>query len=348
MIKYTIIIPTCNKDLTEKCLGYISLLSKPKHDYEVLVIHNVSNDDIKSVTDSYKNNIPNLKYIYVEMYGQMSSRHRGAIEAQGEILCYLDDDSFVDKKWLISIEETFENQNVVLASGNNLPLYESKPPKWLKYFWHNNNYGKYMGYLSLINFHNKMMNLPAWYAFGCNYIIKKNVFFEMGGTNPDVVPKDKQRFQGDGETALSLKLNKEGFYLNFNPKIKIHHYVPSSRMILEYFKKRAYYQGVCDSFSKIRKENGSTYYEIKYNKNLNIKRIFPLNRIIKKILNIRKRINKKTYLFFLNRNKNYLYYKYIKSEYEKSYQDGFNFHQNEVKNDPELLKWVLKENFLDI
>jgi len=66
MIKYTIIIPTCNKDLTEKCLGYISLIKKPKHDYEVLVIHNVSNDDIKSVTDSYKNKISNLNYIYEE------------------------------------------------------------------------------------------------------------------------------------------------------------------------------------------------------------------------------------------------------------------------------------------
>jgi len=344
MIKYTIIIPTCNKDLTEKCLNYISLLNKPKHDYEVLVIHNVSKDDIKSVTDSYKNYIPNLKYIYVEMYGQMSSRHRGAVEAKGEILCYLDDDSFVNKNWLIAIENTFNNNDVVLSGGNNLPLYESKPPKWLKYFWSNNNYGKCMGELSLINFHNKLMNLPAWYAFGCNFIIRKDIFLKMGGTNPDVVPKDKQRFQGDGETALSLKLNFNGYFLVFNPKIKIQHYVPKTRMTLEYFQKRAFYQGVCNSYSNLRKENGFIYYNNIINNNLikKEKKIhFTLIRIFIKI------INKMQY--YINKiNKNYIQYSHIRDEYKKSYQDGFNFHQNEVKNDPELLKWVLKDNYLDI
>jgi len=276
--------------------------------------------------------------------GLMFARHRGAQEAQGELLCYLDDDSFVDKNWLIEIEKTFINKDVVLSGGNNLPLYESKPPKWLKYFWSNINYGKYMGYLSLINFHNKIMNLPAWYAFGCNFIIRKDIFLKMGGTNPDIVPKDKQRFQGDGETALSLKLNNKGLYLNFNPRIKIQHYVPSSRMTLEYFQKRSFFQGVCDSFSKIRKENGFNYYNFSFNNSLikkENKKHFILIRIFIKIINKMKHYMNKI-------NKNYIHYVYIRDEYKKSYQDGFNFHQNEVKNDPELLKWVLKENYLDV
>jgi cellulose synthase/poly-beta-1,6-N-acetylglucosamine synthase-like glycosyltransferase len=340
MIKYSIIIPTCNKNLTERCLEYISLLRKPKNDYEVLVVHNVTKDDIKGVVDQYKEIIPNLKYIYEEMYGQMSSRHHGAREAQGEILCYLDDDSFVDKDWLVAIEETFQNKDVVLVGGNNLPLYESPPPKWLKYFWINSEYGRWLGQLSLINFNKKKMKLPAWFAFGCNFIIKKDIFFKMGGTHPDVVPKDKQRFQGDGETALSIKLNNNGYVLHFNPKIKIHHLVPSGRMTLEYFQKRAFYQGVCDSFSKIRRENGFDYNS---ETNNNVKKYTsPLYLKFNRFFERAER-------WFLRKikNKDFCLYIEITKEYDKSYKEGFDFHQNEVKNDPELLKWVLKENFLE-
>ena len=341
MIKYSIIIPTCSRNLIERCLEYLSRLNKPQEDYEVLVVHNVTNDNIKGVVDEYVNKIPNLKYIYEENYGQMPSRHRGAKDAQGEILCYIDEDSFVDKNWLISIEETFKTPKVVLAGGNNLPFYEVPPTKWLKYFWIKGKYGSWLGQLSLINFSEKRMRLPAWFAFGCNFIIRKDIFFKMGGTNPDAVPKDKQRFQGDGETVISLKLNEQGYFLYFNPKIKIQHLVPEGRMTLEYFQKRAFYQGVCDSYSKIRKENGFTYYNFAPKENIKNRYIYSLfEKVVKKAKNI-------FFQLTVKKNKHYNQYLSIKTECEKTYKEGFYFHQKEVENDTELLKWVLKDNYME-
>jgi glycosyltransferase involved in cell wall biosynthesis len=340
MIKYSIIIPTCHKDLTRQCLEYISRLNKPEYEYEVLVVHNVSPDNIKEVVNEFQDKIPNLRYIYEENYGQMNSRHRGAKEARGGILCFLDDDSFVDTNWLKAIETTFKNSSIALVGGNNLPFYEVSPPKWLKYFWTDTPYGKYMGELSLIQFKTKNMRIPAWFVFGCNFNIVKNVFFELGGTNPDVVPKDKQRFQGDGETALSFKLNNAGYVAYFNSAIKINHFVSKERMTIEYFKKRAFYQGVADSYSKIRKEHGFHYYHFALNQNDKIKSNL-LKRIYNRIANSRL---KKIYNFL---NIAYRASLEIKSEYAASYSEGFTFHQDEVKNDAELLKWVLKENYLD-
>jgi hypothetical protein len=37
----------------------------------------------------------------------------------------------------------------------------------------------------------------------------------------------------------------------------------------------------------------------------------------------------------------------IQDVLQKGHCDGFNYHHKEVKNDPELLKWVLKENYFD-
>ena len=36
----------------------------------------------------------------------------------------------------------------------------------------------------------------------------------------------------------------------------------------------------------------------------------------------------------------------IKTKVEKSYKEGFAYHQNEIKRDPRLLEWVLRENYL--
>jgi GT2 family glycosyltransferase len=340
MIKYTIIIPKCNKNLTQRNLAYISRLNSPKDEYEVLVIHNVTLDNIKETVEQFQDNIPNLRYIHEENYGQMPSRHRGAREAHGEILCFIDDDSFVDKNWLIAIERTFKDANVVLAGGNNIPFYEISPPKWLNYFWNDTPYGKWMGELSLIRFKEKKMKLPAWFAFGCNFIIRKDIFFNYGGTNPDVVPKDKQRFQGDGETALSLKLNRAGYVLHFNPAIRINHLVTKERMTVEYFKKRAFYQGVCASFSKIRSEHGFDYYHMIPSDNIYKLKFNVVKRIYSKIINS----GPGRAMFAIN--KNYKTASVIKNDYMTSYNEAFAFHQNEVKNDPELLKWVIRDNYL--
>lgn len=341
MIKYSIIIPTCSAELISMNLKYIEKLKQPKNEYEVIVIQNNDDNTIEKIVYSYKNKIPNLKFLKEENKGLLYTRHTGIRESEGEILCYLDDDSFVDKNWLVEIEKTFKNPNVLFAGGNNLPMYESKPSKWLKFFWINTNYGSYMAELSLINFYNKKIEIPTWFVFGCNFIIKKETLLKYKGFHPDVVPKDKLRYQGDGETAVSLKLNNDGQVAYFNPKIKIHHYVPNSRMTIEYFKKRGFYHGISDSFSQIRQKHGFTYFSFKPNENITNVKISPFlkgyNYLIKPIFN---KLNKKL-------DKNYQIYLNVKEEYQKSYKEGFDFHQNEVKNDPELLKWVLKDSYIE-
>lgn len=339
MIKYSIIIPTYNGGgRLEKCLLHLALLKNPKDDFEIIVIDNGSTDNTKLICESFNNKFNNLEYFYDATPGLLTGRHVGATESKGEILCFIDDDSFVDKNWLLGIEKTFSNPEVVLAGGPNTPYYEEKQTKWLKYFWTSTPYGNYMGELSLIDFYKKEMKVPTWFVFGCNFIIKKDILFKYGGFNPDCMPPTLQRLQGDGETALSLKLQAAGYMAHYNPQIKNNHLVPRSRMTLEYFKKRAFYQGVCDSFTQIRKENGFEYSDLNINEK--IKAPFFLrkyNKIIKPFM------EKYLYKF----DSNYIIYLNMKEEYKLSYKEGFEFHQNEVKNDPELLKWVLKENYLD-
>ena len=156
-------------------LENLSKINTPKEKYEVIIVHNATNEDLKSVVDKYVDRIPNLKYIYEENAGSTEARHTGVKISNGEILCFTDDDCLLDKNWLVAIEKTFENKEVVLAGGNNIPKFEETPPKWLDYYWVKNNVGKFMPELSFIDFGDKCMKIPTWFVFGCNFIIRKNI-----------------------------------------------------------------------------------------------------------------------------------------------------------------------------
>ena len=37
-----------------------------------------------------------------------------------------------------------------------------------------------------------------------------------------------------------------------------------------------------------------------------------------------------------------------KKQIELAYKAGYNYHQKLIRNDPELLKWVTKDNYIDV
>jgi len=256
-VEYSIIIPTCNRaDNLKECLKYLSVVETPVKGFEIIVVDNASSDNTKEVVLSFKDTLSNLNYFYEPRPGLMMGRHLGCEKAIGKILCYLDDDSFVDKGWLLGVEKAFSNQEVMFVGGPNLPKYEVDPPSWLDSFWIENEYGRVNGWLSLLDFGEQEKEVNPIYVFGCNFNIRKDIFIEIGGTHPDCIPKKLQRFQGDGESLISWEMLNRGRNALYSPAVKINHFIPASRLTLKYFCERAYYQGVCDSFTEIRRKHG--------------------------------------------------------------------------------------------
>jgi len=335
-MKYSIIIPAYNRScLLERCLKHLSGLNKPDFDYEVLVADNGPTDKNKRVYESFIGKIPNLSYFYEKESGLLVGRHSGARKAQGEILCYLDEDSFVDKNWLIAIEKAFKNPEIKIATGLVLPEYEVKPPEWLKYAWIKNKHGKYLGSLSLLDFGQKEKIVSPLFVFGCNFIIRKQVFFDFKGTHPCSMPEGLFEYIGDGETGLAKKLVLKGIQALYSPEIKINHFVADSRMTEDYFVKRFFHEGICNSFTEYRQKYG--LYGKERNKYLVLANYF---RFFEKL----SRHFAEKLLF--SHDDNYKKCQKILSEAKKSYNKGKLFHKEKVENNPELLKYVLKENYL--
>jgi hypothetical protein len=201
---------------------------------------------------------------------------------------------------------------VHIVGGKNLPNFEVSPPSWISQVMERGpDYAIiYCGYYSLLDFGDQRREVDANHVWGLNFSIRRETFYQLGGFNPDTVPARYRRYQGDGETGLTEKAKERGLKAIYEPRALVHHLVPAERLTVEYLEKRMYFQGVCDSFTSIRKSRQFRF--------IHFTPTFPAseNEMLAYRMNV-------------------------------GYMCGYNWHQNEVKNDAKLLSWVLKENYFD-
>jgi glycosyltransferase involved in cell wall biosynthesis len=333
MPEISVIIPTLNRSqhLT-RCLNTIAIQSLRQDIFEVIIVDNGSNDTTADVVKFFISRNPKLsiRYIYDPEPGLLTGRHRGASEAYGDFLVFIDDDVELSPRWLESIYNYFvSNKDTSFITGPCLPLFESYPPEWLKYFWSNKGSTRSLGYLSLIDMGNIVKSISPTSVWGLNFAIRKDVFYKLKGFHPDCISDDLQKFQGDGELGLTGKAVVLNYKATYLPGAFLYHLVPEKRMTSEYFEKRAYYQGVSDSFSQLKNITTST-------KKTKIPKI-TMHKIMRRVSNL---------CAFFNDRKNYNDYRSISNKCVLKYNSGYSFHRGSL-NDKNVAKWVSQENYLD-
>jgi glycosyltransferase involved in cell wall biosynthesis len=295
---------------------------------EILVIDNGSSDDTRLVCQKVIQRFPNLtwRYIYEPVPGLLSARHRGVIEARGDILSFLDDDVLMAPGWFEALEDAFADPKVVLAGGPSRPQFEIALPDWLGGLWSECKGGRFCSEFSLIELGSASVLVDPLFVFGLNFSIRKAVLRKCGGFHPDCIPKALQRYQGDGETGLSLKIRERGLLSIYHPDLAVTHLIPAWRLTPRYLEQRAFYQGVCDSYTQIR-ESGKAP---------------PLNRssFADFVWSAKWKIERQ--LLLLNPTT-----ENIRQLMAQAHCEGMQFHQDEVRNDPQLLEWVLKPNYFN-
>ena len=231
-----------------------------KYFYDVFVLDNECDQGIENIViDMADKTTTPVQYLPVPYIGLHNGRHAAVAASKNDVVVLVDDDIVAAPGWLEALGQAFEDSSVHLATGPIQPLYECTPPDWLKSFWKIQEDGsKWCGYLSLIDFGKTRKEIDPVFVFGANFAIRKETLLTLGGFNPDGVPWECRRYRGDGETAVSVKARAQGFKAIYQPSAQIQHKVPKERMTIEYFKKRAYLQGISDSFTAIRKNGAST------------------------------------------------------------------------------------------
>lgn len=324
----SIVIPTRNRSaLLRRMLESLAMIPSSEA-VEILVIDNGSTDKTAGVVQEIRQTFTrhNWRYFYEEAPGLLAARHRGYQESSGNILAYLDDDVLVAADWLNGLKDAFSDQIVALVGGPSRPRYENDPPAWLDTLWRKLDGGRSLDWLSLIDLGSDIKSIDPRFVLGLNYSIRRSVLQECGGFNPDYLPKVLQRYQGDGETGLSRKLDARGFQAIYHPDVSVTHVIPTGRLAPKSLEQRAFFQGICDSYTRIRSEgampaaSGRSWTDSFRHLERSLYRAAFSMRC--EAMAIRELIG-------------------------NAHTMGMAFHQNEVRNDPTLLEWVLRPDYLD-
>ena len=130
----------------------------------------------------------------------------------------------------------------------------------------------------------------------------------------------------------------------YNPQMALEHIVPKNRMTISYFEKRAYLEGITTSYALKREENiqdeKSTFLKsdsIPYHPLW--KKFFT--KIIRVSLSLVKSQQNATDPIDSNLNLS------IQDRIDLKHHEGYKYHREQMKMDPLLEKWVLKEDYWD-
>lgn len=251
-MKVSIIIPTQNRcGLLAEAIDSLVNQSLDKTEYEILIVDNCSTDSTKSVVERFAEETDGLvTYLYEERPGSHFARNGAVKHAKGEYLYFTDDDILAEKDMLKNLIAIFDtDERIATATGPVRPRWLAIPPDWVLY--HCNNY-----LLSLNELPNSFfMSECDPGVYSCHQLIKKSVFIEAGGYNPDIVNGE---WVGDNETGLNIKIRKLGYLFAYTGNALIYHQIPASRMTQAYLNRRLANQGNSDSFTDYREHIYST------------------------------------------------------------------------------------------
>ncbi|MGA2388501.1 MAG: glycosyltransferase [Candidatus Sulfotelmatobacter sp.] len=209
----SIIIPTFNgASRIGKCLDALTYQTAGR-DAEILVINDGSTDNTAQVVARY----PGVRLITQLNAGPAAARNRGALEAQGTIILFTDDDCVPIPEWLAAMIEPFKDPSVVGAKG----IYRTRQTSLVARFVQIEYEDKYrrMSVLPQIDFIDT-------YSAG----FRRDRFLEMNGYDTSFPVACAE------DVELSYRMSARGWTMNFVPAAIVYHTHPDA--LWSYLKKK--------------------------------------------------------------------------------------------------------------
>ena len=227
----SVIVCTYNRDkYLYDALSHIADNDFPADDYEIVLINNNSTDNTEQECKRFAACFPQIQFRYfVETkQGLSHARNRGIEESRGDILVFLDDDSFVKSDYLSNLNTQMQKHSDAMAFGGKItPLFESgKAPEWLNRWTY--------PLVSAIDKGNEVVPFEGnSYPIGANMGFRKQCIEKTGLFNPEL-GRTKKNLMGGEEKDIFSRLKALGMKIYYFPDIHVEHVIPPSRTTREY------------------------------------------------------------------------------------------------------------------
>ena len=222
----------------EKCL--------PEADCEVIVVTNNCSD----ASADRAGRFPFVQVVDEPNTAFSKARDTGARAAEGELLLFMDDDAILQPGTLSATIKIFkENENCAIIAGKIEPEFMREPPAWaLKCQETHNAWSLYMLEVPIKN-NSNVINVQS--ACGPLMIVKKSVYWQVGGFPPDTIGVETNSgsgnfmklYVGPGDYGLSTLVRQAGFSILYSNEVAVKHVIPAFRMTVQFWISRYWGEG---------------------------------------------------------------------------------------------------------
>ncbi len=193
-------------------------------DWEIIVIENdtAASDEVAAVVKRFGQNLP-LRW-FLETFPNLSrARNRGAEEAKGDYLAYLDDDIEVVSGWLRSLLRYLREYVPDVCGGPSLALYRTPKPYWYKDEWAT----------SYCRGDEPAVTTETF--GGMNFIVKKSLVKALGGFDESLgMAGEKIAYAEEVELLLRARRANPDLLTMDLPAVAVRHEVRPEKMTIRW------------------------------------------------------------------------------------------------------------------
>ncbi|MDY7577607.1 glycosyltransferase [Herbaspirillum sp. RTI4] len=210
----SVIVPIYGKyNYTLRCLASI-VRHVPSVAFEVIVVDDCSPDESLSVLG----HVDGIRVVANEVnMGFLRSCNRGAEQARGEYLCFLNNDTEVTPGWLDSLYQTFTKFPGTGLAGSKLVYPDGVLQEAGGIIWKDGsawNFGRYEDQLAPVYNYAREVD----YCSGASILVPTKLFADLQGFDEHYVPAYCE------DSDLALKIRDRGYRVIYQPLSVVVHY----------------------------------------------------------------------------------------------------------------------------
>jgi glycosyltransferase involved in cell wall biosynthesis len=211
----SVIIPVLNEQaVIGRCLESLSNNAFPKSAFEVIVVDNGSTDPTIDIAKSFEKTLA-LKVLRLEKVHISALRNRGAAEARGRFLAFLDADCLAPATWLSNAMRLFQDpQAGVIGAHYGIP----DDSTWVGRVWCQDRFAEKVG------------NVP--YVPAGDLLVDRKTFSAIGGFDESIQTNEDFELC---ERALAAGLPVRSF-----PALRVTH-LGTPRTLLAFYRKQRWH-----------------------------------------------------------------------------------------------------------
>ena len=221
-----IIINYNGKLLLKNCIS--SILKNNYLNYEIIVSDNASSDgSIDFIKKTFISDISKIKFVKLSKnYGPAFARNQGFKISRGKYISFLDNDTEVDKNWILEAVELFtKNSNLGVIQCKLLLLNQKKRIDYVGEYLGNLGFLKPIGTYGDVDKGQYDKIYPILAAKSAGMFICRDAFIKAGQFDPDY-------FIFMEETDLGWRTWLTGYHNLFCPKSIVYHQFSSTKNIV--------------------------------------------------------------------------------------------------------------------